>query len=110
VAGAIEVSQWRFKKRQDDAKENEVIDLASHAASRPAPSNNAPLGSTPSNSAPLSLGPRGARPDTPLQQHAIASAAGSATSREVLQSTSNRFAVLSSDATILFSNHGDAVK
>ena len=51
---------------------------------------------------------------------ASASAAGSATSAtsgEVLQSTSNRFTALSSDsepidmdATILVLNHGDAVK
>ena len=118
----IAVSQWRFKKRQDEANEKEVTGPAPHAASRPAPLNGAPLGSTPSNSAPLSLGPRGIRPGTPLQQHvtASASAAGSATSAtsgEVLQSTSNRFTALSSDsepidmdATILVLNHGDAVK
>jgi hypothetical protein len=116
----IAVSQWRFKKKQGESKENEAMDPVLHDASRPAHSNSAPLDSNTSNSAATSgsVGPWDARSGTQQQQQrATAPAAGSALSDEGLQSTLNRFTVLSSDcepadmdATILVSNNGDAVK
>jgi hypothetical protein len=112
----IAVSQWRFKKRQDDDREQAVSDPASHAAGRTAPSNSAPSGALSSN-APPSLAPCGTRPGTPSMQSAAASAAGSASSGAVAQSTPYRLAVLpldaesvDMDATILVSSHGDAVE